>query len=389
MLSPITSPQSLVTSHHLPVTSHQSLIFMVAGEASGDLHGANLIKALRQILPEVTIFGIGGPRMRAAGLHPVYAAEKLAVVGLTEVLAHLKDIWLAWQRAKEFFLRKTPSLFIPIDYPDFNLRLAALAKKCKVPVLYYISPQIWAWRKRRVKKIARLVNEMAVILPFEKDFYLRHGVKATFVGHPLLDIMPLPQTTEEPLIGLLPGSRVSEIKHILPVMLRTAAFICRERPDLKFILPVAPTLNATWLKTFMNKYQPELPITLSKNNYEAIQRCCFLLVASGTATLETAILLKPFVIIYRLSPFSYTLGKRLVKVPYIGLVNWVAGKKIIPEFIQEEAKPEIIAQTVLDALAHPEKIRQIKKDLSIIRTNLGSPGVAPRVAQIAKRMLRK
>ncbi|MCD6320246.1 MAG: lipid-A-disaccharide synthase, partial [Candidatus Desulfofervidaceae bacterium] len=256
-------------------------------------------------------------------------------------------------------------------------------------VLYYISPQIWAWRQQRVKKIARLVDEMAVILPFEKDFYLRHGVKATFVGHPLLDVMPPFQTTEEPIIGLLPGSRVSEIKHILPVMLHTAALIHRERSDLKFILPVAPTLNPTWLKAFVSKYQPELPITLCKNNYKAIQRCCFLLVASGTATLETAILLKPFVIIYRLSPLSYILGKMLVKVPYIGLVNWVAGKKIIPEFIQDEARPETIAQSVLDTLAHPEKIRQIKEDLSIIRANLGSPGVAQRVAQIAKRILER
>jgi lipid-A-disaccharide synthase len=283
-----------------------------------------------------------------------------------------------------------PDLFIPIDYPDFNLRLASIAQRQKVPVLYYISPQIWAWRQNRVKTIARLVDEMAVILPFEEKFYKNHGVEATFVGHPLLDIMPLDQTEEEPIIGLLPGSRIGEIKCILPIMLKTAALIYERRTELRFILPVAPTLDIDWLKQFVTYYQPDFPLTIAQDNdYAFKQQCCFLIVASGTATLETAILLKPFVIVYHLSPWSYILGKRLVKVPYIGLVNWIAGRKIIPEFIQYQARPELIAQKVLSLLANPEKLRQIKEALKVLQVKLGTPGVAERVARLAKGILQR
>ena len=365
-------------------------IFIVAGEASGDIHGANLIKALKDIIPDIRVVGIGGPRMREVGLECLYAAEKLAVVGLTEVITHLKDIWLARQRAKRFLSIQRPNLFIPIDYPDFNFGLAAFAKKLGIPVLYYISPQVWAWRKGRVKKIAKIVDKMAVILPFEEGFYRRYGIKAIFVGHPLLDVMPSSNTTNPSpyLIGLLPGSRRSEIKHILTLMLETAGILYKKRPELKFVLPVAPTLEVAWLRQFINRYPYRFPLSLEKASYELIQRCSFLLVASGTATLETAILERPFVIIYRLSSLSYLLGKMLVKVPYIGLVNWVAGKKIIPEFIQEEAKPTLIAQYVLETLANQEKIEQIKDRLKRIRQHLGKPGVAQRVALLAKELMK-
>ncbi len=365
-------------------------IFIVAGEASGDMHGANLIKALKAAIPGVKVAGIGGPKMREAGLECLYAAEKLAVVGLTEVITHLKDIWLARQRARRFLSTQRPDLFIPIDYPDFNFGLAAFAKKLGIPVLYYISPQVWAWRRNRVKKIAKIVDKMAVILPFEEEFYRRYGINATFVGHPLLDIMPPPTPINlvNPTIGLLPGSRRSEIKHILPLMLETASILHKKRPVLKFVLPVAPTLDLGWLKQFVHCYPYRLPLSLEKASYELIQRCSFLLVASGTATLETAILERPFVVIYRLSTLSYLLGRMLVKVPYIGLVNWVAGEKIIPEFIQEKAKPALIAQYVLETLANQEKIKQIKDRLKRIRQCLGSPGVAQRVAQLARELVK-
>ena len=369
------------------INKHHRL-FIVTGEASGDLHGANLIKALQKEMPHTEILGIGGPKMREAGLKSVYDVEKLGVVGITEVLAHFKHIWLAWQRAKEVLLKSPPDLFIPIDYPDFNLRLASVARRKKVPVLYYISPQIWAWRKNRVKTIARLVDKMAIILPFEEKFYKNQGVNVVFVGHPLLDIMPLEQTEEQPLIGLLPGSRVGEIRRILPIMLKAASLIYRRSPEFKFILPVASTLDINWIEQIVASNQPDFPLTIVEDNdYSFRQRCCFLIVASGTATLETAILLKPFVIVYSLSPWSYILGKKLVKVPYIGLVNWVAGRKIIPEFIQDQARPELIAQKTLSLLANSEKLRQIKEELKILRASLGKSGVAERVARIAKEMV--
>ena len=363
-------------------------LFIVTGEASGDLHGAKLIEALQKEMPAIEILGIGGPQMREAGLKSIYDVEKLGVVGITEVLGHFKHIWLAWQRAKEVLLNTPIDLFIPIDYPDFNLRLAAIAQRKKVPVLYYISPQVWAWRKNRVKTIARLVDKMAVILPFEEKFYKKYGVNVVFVGHPLLDIMPLEQTEEEPVIGLLPGSRVGEIRRILPIMLKTASLIYKRSPEFKFILPVASTLDINWIEQIVASNQPDFPLTIVEDNdYSFRQRCCFLIVASGTATLETAILLKPFVIVYSLSPWSYILGKKLVKVPYIGLVNWVAGRKIIPEFIQHQARPELIAQKILSLLANPEKLRQIKKELKLVRASLGKSGVAGRVARMAKEMV--
>jgi len=363
-------------------------IFMVAGEASGDLYGARLIEALKKELPDIEIRGIGGPCMRSVGLHPVYEAEKLTVVGMTEVFYHLKHIYLAWQRAKKDFLSHSFKLFVPIDYPDFNLRLASYAKKLNIPVFYYISPQIWAWRKNRAKKIASLVKEMAVILPFEEAFYRPFGVRAVFVGHPLLDIMPLSEVKDEKIIGILPGSRPSEIRYILPIMLAAACLIYKKRPEFKFILPIAPTLKKDYLYNIIKNEKLNVPIDLVKDeSYKLRRRCCFLIVASGTATLETAILLKPFVIVYRLSSISYILGKRLIKIPYIGLVNWVAGKKIVPEFVQYQAKPELIAKMVLDFLDDPEKIKKMKEELKKLRACLGTPGVAERVAKRIKRFL--
>ncbi len=359
-------------------------ILMIAGEASGDLHGANLIYALKSLMPEVDILGIGGPRMRKAGLKSIYPTERLSVVGITEVIGRLRDIWLARRRIKTIFNTGPPSLFIPIDYPDFNLHIAKMAKENGVPVLYYISPQVWAWRRSRVKKIANLVDEMAVILPFEEGFYKKYNVKVSFVSHPLLDIIPEPKDVSEQVIGLMPGSRPSEVKRILPVMIETSKILRKKRHDLRFILPVAPTLDIQWLK---KKFDLSKITPFKENNYQTVRRCLFLLVASGTATLEAAILLKPFIIIYRLSVVSYFLGKRLIDIPYIGLVNWVAGKKIIPEFLQNEARPENIAEVVLSLLENSEKLRQIKESLKVVRSRLGKPGASQRVAQLAKNIL--
>ncbi len=378
-------------------------VFIVAGEASGDLHGANLIKALKRRIPEIRVAGIGGPRMREAGLYCLYKAEKMAVVGLTEVVFHLKDVWLARQRAKAFLKKVQPKVFIPIDYPDFNFHLASFAKQLNIPVVYYISPQVWAWRRGRVRKMAQFVDKVAAILPFEEEFYARYGIDVTFVGHPLLDVIPETSTLEteqittseiaSPLIGLLPGSRKSEVEHLLPLMLKTASIIYQKRPELKFILPVASTLSLNWLKGFVSKLIQsssnffDIPLELYKpssliEQYRVMQKCAFLLVASGTATLETAILERPFVIIYRLSNLSYFLGRILVSVPYIGLVNWVAGEKIIPEFIQSEARPEVIAQYVLATMEDFTKIEHITKRLRTLRHRLGKSGVADRVASM-------
>jgi lipid-A-disaccharide synthase len=323
----------------------------------------------------------------------------LNVAGFTEVLFKISHIFRAYQKVKVTLRTRKPDLIILIDYPDMNLRLARVAYKENIPVLYYISPQVWAWRSGRVKDIARYVNRLAVILPFEADFYNSYGIQVDFVGHPLLDRIkseppagepPYSNNSDQTIIGLLPGSRPGEIKMILPVLLETASQLTRYYgPKVRFVLPVANTLDPKPIQETIRPFQESgVAVELaSEDSHKTLAQCHLAIVASGTVTLEAAILGIPILIVYKVSPVNYWIARLLIDVPYVGLVNWVAGKKIIPEYIQAEALPEAITEGAKRYLEDPGYVQTIRQELLTVRKKLGSPGASLRVAQVALDMI--
>ncbi|MFH1146431.1 MAG: lipid-A-disaccharide synthase [Pseudomonadota bacterium] len=373
-------------------------VLIVAGEASGDMHGAKMVQAIKSIDHEVHFWGIGGPRMREAGVNTVFDAGRLAVVGISEVLTHIRQIIHAQNLMRSLMEEKKPDLLILIDYPDFNLLLAGRAKKLNLPVLYFISPQVWAWRAGRVNKIKELVKRMIVILPFEVEFYRRYDVKVDFVGHPLLDIVKPKMTPEEfreefgldsnmPVIGLFPGSRTQEVKRLLPCIIDAARILDRKMPGLRFLLPLAPAIDKTWVKGILQSEKLDIRI-LDGYAYEAMSVSRAIIAASGTVTLEAAIIGVPMVIVYKVSNLSYLVGKLLVDVPHIGLVNLVAGERIVPELVQGEARGERIAEEIYRISTDLEYETAIKRGLAAVQKNLGAPGASIRAAMIACEMLR-
>jgi lipid-A-disaccharide synthase len=366
-------------------------IMIIAGEASGDMHGASLIRAIKKRSPDAFVFGVGAHAMQSEGAHILVDSRELSVVGLTEVISKLPTIYRAMGVVKKALQRLQPNLLILIDFPDFNFRVAAAAEKLKIPVLYYISPQIWAWRQRRVKKIKRMVDHMAVIFPLEAAFYRKHRVPVTFVGHPLLDRIPPPTVQpskrsdpEKPVIGLLPGSREKEVATLLPVMLRAAQRIHRSLPSAKFLVSCSTSIEENLLKDILRQYAGSLEVTIVNGPVKPIfKESCVLLGASGTVTLEAALHGTPTIIVYKVSPLSYWLGKRLIKVDYIGIVNLIAKKLLMPELIQEDASPHTIAETAIRMVKEPEKLKRLEKELTGVRDLLGGAGASDRVAGIA------
>ena len=370
-------------------------ILIVAGEASGDLHGSRVVEALLRSNPALQVLAVGSERMRQAGAEMILDSSRLSVVGITEILGRGRSLWNAYRAIKGFLKKSGLSLLILIDFPDFNLLLARTAKKVGVPVLYYISPQVWAWRSGRVDKIARYVNKMAVIFPFEVPLYQKPGMEVEFLGHPLLDILgtsaqgrsPLDEEFKgDPLIALLPGSREKEIQSLLPEMVQAADILTRAKPGAKFILPAAPTVDAEDLRENIHSQSATITV-VEGQTYAAIRAADLVIVASGTATLETAIMGKPMVIIYRVSPLSYWVGKAMVKVNWVGLVNIVAGKGVVPELLQGEAKGRQIADAALRILDDETYRRGMLEDLAAVREKLGTPGASRRVAKIALDMI--
>ena len=368
-------------------------IMMVAGEASGDIYGADLVKQLRTMATDAHFFGIGGARMREAGVDTLVDSADMAVVGLVEVLKHFDVISAAFNRLKRIIIESPPDLLILIDYPGFNLRLAKIAKKSNVTVLYYISPQIWAWRQGRVTKIARLVDHMAVILPFEAPFYEKAGVPVTFVGHPMLDLVSV--TADRPtaahsfgldparkIVGLFPGSRRNEIERLLPEII-SAAILLKERfPDIQFLLPLASTLSEEDIMPRLAA--ADLPVTITRERiHDMIRACDAVISVSGTVTLEIALVGTPMVIIYKLSPLTYQFAKRLIKVPNIGLCNIVAGETVVRELIQEHANGKEIAAEITAILTNADYQGKIVDKLAAIRAKLGHGGASARVARLA------
>ena len=378
-------------------------IMIIAGEASGELHGAGVVAALKARRPEIDILGIGGDRMEMAGCELVYHIERFSVMGLTEVLRHLPFVRRALRRLDGLLESRRPDVLILIDYPDFNLRLARKARNRGIPVLYYISPQVWAWRARRIRTIVNLVDCMAVVFPFEEALYEKTGGKVVFVGHPLLEVLESRQTRadfcagagldpDRPIIGLLPGSRTMEVERMLPAMVGTLRTVQRDLPGVQGVIGLAPTVSRSGLAACLagragsEEGARDVPV-VENSTYEVMNHADLLLVTSGTATLESACFGTPLLVLYRMSRLSWWIARRLVNVPDIGLVNVVAGRRIAPEFLQDEVDPNVLSPVVLDLLREPEKRRAMTRELRQVRDRLGTPGASSRVAELALDMV--
>jgi lipid-A-disaccharide synthase len=366
-------------------------VMIIAGEASGDLHGSRLVQALRQQRPELFCFGIGGPAMAAQGVRIFKDAARLSVVGITEVAGKLPELLSGLRMAKHLLKTLRPDLLVLIDFPDFNLHVAAQAKKLKIPVLYYISPQVWAWRPKRIRTIGRRIDHMAVILPFEAEFYRKHQIPVTFVGHPLMDSPEarVPSTdAAHPVIGLLPGSRDSEIQRLLPVMLEAARIVSRRRPQIRFPVSLAPSVAPAMVTGMLNGYRDLPGLELIPGAVaNVLARCSLAVAASGTVTLEAAISGVPMVILYKVSPLSYRLGRALVKVAHIGLVNLIAGRQVVPELIQEAASPQAVARHMEQMISDKSGLLAMRQALAEVKRKLGKPGASQRTADIAWAMM--
>lgn len=360
-------------------------VLILSGEASGDLHGARLVEAVTSLDPNVHFYGMGGAHLAQAGVEIVVDSTQLAVVGLVEILSHFKPLWAAWKKIRNLIKHNPPDLLVLIDYPGFNLQMARLAKKHNVKVLYYISPQVWAWKKGRVKTIRRCVDKMLVIFPFEEKFYHQHQVNAEFVGHPLVDSIQPSLSKEQActafnlrpnqrVVGLLPGSRKGEIQRLMPVMMQAAAQLKKQHPDLVFLLPLAVSLTPEDIAPYLD---PNLPVQIIQDQFNnVVQLCDAAIVASGTATLQTALLGTPLVVIYKTTASTYFLAKRVIKIPFISLCNIVAEKLVVKELIQHHANAEAISNEVNQLLLNEQYTTVMRQNLNAIKEKLGVKGAA-------------
>lgn len=366
-------------------------ILISAGEASGDRLGAGLARALLQRRPELELHGMGGPRMEAEGVRLIRHSSEVAVVGFAEVLAHLPAIRRAMATLAEFLERERPALLVPIDFPDFNLRLAAKARRAGVEVVYFVSPQIWAWRRGRVRMIRRLVRRMLVLFPFETGFYESAGVPVTFVGHPAADHAAPARSARElraaagfdadaEIVALVPGSRRGEVGRLLPRILEAALLVRERHPATRFLLPVAPGLDREWVAGLVARGALR-DVRLHQGDFPEILGACRAgVVASGTASLEAAVAGMPMVVVYRMSAVSYLIARALVGLEQIALPNLVAGRRVVPELVQGDCTPPRIAAELLRYLDEPAERERVRAELTRIRAELGGAGVFERAA---------
>jgi lipid-A-disaccharide synthase len=366
-------------------------IFIIACEPSGDLHGAHLIDQLKKQEPDIEFVGLGGPRMAESGARLLYDMTTISALGLGDVIRQYFKYRKIFYNALDEVDRVKPDVLILIDSPAFNLRFAKKIKK-RFPVIYYISPQIWAWGGRRIHTIKKTISKMIVILPFETEIFEKAGVPCEFTGHPLLDYTHA--STERATlrkhfeikdsvraIGLLPGSRAKEVQRILPAMLESAAIMQKTIPNSSYFVTSSPNVSPAIYDSILQDY-PNLAIRrCDKNIHDLVTALDFALIASGTATLEAALLGTPFFLMYKASWTTYVLGKRLIRVKFLGLVNLLAGKRVVPEFIQNDIHAETIAHEAKVLLENPELYSEMKKEFSEIRGKLGEKGASVRAAR--------
>jgi lipid-A-disaccharide synthase len=363
-------------------------VLIVTGEPSGDRAGGLLARELLRLEPTARVRAVGGVALRDAGAEIVQDIAELSAMGFVEVVEHLPRLWNLRRRLVRLLDHERPDVVVLVDYPDFNLGIARLAKSRGIPVVYYIGPQIWAWRRGRVSQIARVVDRMLVVFPFEQAIYERAGVPVEFVGHPLLDTLPSPE--DEPsggpddgrrTLGLLAGSRVQEVRRIFPVMVRTAARLRRDDPSLRVLASVAPSVPREEYDAIL-RAEGETSIEMCTDAAASIVRAStVVLVTSGTATLEAALVGTPLIVLYRTSALTWWIGRRVVDLPRISLVNIVAERDLVSEFLQDDARPEPIAAAVRVLLEDVEATQRLRADLRALRTRLGEPGASARAAR--------
>jgi lipid-A-disaccharide synthase len=373
-------------------------VLLVAGEASGDMHAADLVRALRARCPGLEVFGIGGPTLRREGMRVVPDAEDIATVGVVEGIGRLRALVRAYRGLVRTLREEPPDLCILVDFPEFNLWLARAAKRVGVPVFYYIGPQVWAWRRGRVRTIGRRVDGLALVFPFEPALYEKTLSQARFVGHPLIDRVRVDREREDTFLAmgldpakrtilLLPGSRAKEIEFLLPVFLEAAARMAQ--PDRQFVLALAPTLKRASVEAVIA--QARVPVRVVEGGaYDLMAASEVALVSSGTATLECALLVCPMVIAYKLSPVTAVIARLLVRgVTHIGMPNIVAGREIVPELVQADVTPERVAEEAEAILADPARRARMIEDLRGVRARLGDSGAAERAAEMAAELIEK
>lgn len=372
-------------------------LMIIAGEASGDLQAANLLKSLKSINPNIEAFGMGGKKMSAEGVEIICDITNLAVVGFFEVLKHLFTFKKIFEKLTGLLEIRKPDAVILVDYPGFNLRFAKTAKEKNIPVIYYISPQIWAWGEKRIHEIKRYVDKMIVIFGFEESLYKEAGVKVSFVGHPFLDIVRPVWKKEETIkishmkhdsikIALMPGSRKKEIEKHLPSMLASCKIIKNKIPNAEFIISRIKELDHGLYDKIVRRSKI-IAHSLENKPYEVMDIADLIIVSSGSATLEVAIMEKPMVIIYKTSFLTWLLAKNLIKIPDIGLVNIVAGHRIVPELVQFEVTPENIAKESLAILNNHKRIHEIKENLRKVKPKLGETGASSRASHVIHKFL--
>lgn len=374
-------------------------VMFSAGESSGEQHAANMFLELKKQHPDIKGIGMGGAKMARAGIDICYDSANIAVIGVVEVLKHYGEIRRALKIMQQLLDKERPDLLVCVDYKEFNFKLARYAKRTGIKVLFYVSPQVWAWRPGRVKAYGEVIDMMAVIFPFETAYYDAENVPVRYVGHPSVDkVHPLHTRTEDlvsyklnknnPVVGLLPGSRANEIKRMLPVMLSAAEQLQVSFPGIQFVLPQADSISDALLQAYLKS--SNINVTVVKNQpYDVIQCCDAVMTTSGTATLEISLLTVPMVIVYKLAPSTYWLGRWLVNIPFIGLPNIVAGKAIVKELIQQEATPKNLAAEVRRILSDDQYAAQMRENLSQVKQLLGQGGGSKNMANLALEMLQQ
>jgi len=371
-------------------------VMILAGEASGDAHAAEFVDQLRQLQPDIELSGMGSSEMTRAGVDVFFDSSIIAVVGLVEVLRHWSDIKRAMAIVKQRLDDTRPDLLVLVDYPEFNLKMARHARELGIPVLFYISPQVWAWRPKRIHKIGRLIDHMAVIFRFEKQYYEAAGIPVSFVGHPLVDKVKTSSSADTlrarlgipaqaRVVGLFPGSRRSEVTRLLAVMFASAKRMHEQDSELKFVLPVAATLDFDDISRQARASGVDICVTRDEI-YDVISCCDAVATCSGTVTLEVALLKVPMCILYRMSPLSYQIMSRLVTIPHIGLVNIVARDAVVKEFLQADANPKNVSRELFDLLEDREYRARIDSGLERVRRNLGSGNGARNMAELVLAM---